>query len=119
MSSDGYTKVRLDICCEGVAIDDGSTMYSSSVLFVIDLPCLGFLSPGAWEEGPLRDTVGINCEKGPTTEHNALVPHKCAHGWLLDDFICVICLGMTRVRMVMLNPLGGFAHICTNFAYST
>ena len=44
---------------------------------------------------PLYDGVGINCEKGGTTEVKVQEPSKWTKGCLVGDCACVIGLDMT------------------------
>ena len=44
---------------------------------------------------PFHDGVGINCEKGASTELKAQVPSTWANGCMFDNCACVIGLDMT------------------------
>ena len=44
---------------------------------------------------PLHDGVGINCEKGATTEVKSQEPSIWAKGCMVGDCLCVIGLDMT------------------------
>ena len=39
---------------------------------------------------PLHDAVGINCEKGVTTEHQDSAVKYMGSGLYLDDCVCVL-----------------------------
>ena len=41
---------------------------------------------------PLHDAVGINCEKGATTENQGLCAKYMGKGVYLDDCVCVCVL---------------------------
>ena len=65
-----------------------------TVFFRTALPCSGcyYLERGGMQ---LHDAVGINCNKGATTENQGAGVKFMAKGCMLDDCMCVIWFDMT------------------------
>ena len=58
------------------------------VFFRTALPCCGgYHMERGWM--PLHDAVGINCEKGATTENQGSGVKYMGYGVYLDDCVCV------------------------------
>ena len=67
-----------------------SDIFAGPVFFQTALPCSGFYHLG---RGVMRlhDAVGINCEKGVTTENQGADVEYMGFGvYVVNDFVCVI-----------------------------